>query len=65
MRNSRWLVTGSPSLIVLMVSVDVEATFEAKESSQKSGAVCEGRGGCHGLPDPYSPCGLCGHQSNV
>ena len=64
-RKSRWLVTGSPSLIVLTVSVDVEATFEAKESSQSSGAVCEGRGGCHGLPVPYSPCGLCGRQSNV
>ena len=50
-------VMGSPSLIVLMVSVDVKP-FRAQD-------LCESRGGRHGLPVPNSPYGLCGRKATL
>ena len=44
-------ILGSPSLIVLMVSVDVKQ-LRAQE-------LCESRGGHPGFPVPNSPYGLC------
>ena len=52
-------VLGSPSLIVLMVSVDVKQHLKKKEEAYVSGQVlCESREGCSGLLVPNSPCGL-------
>ena len=47
-------ILGSPSLIVLMVSVDVKQL-----RAQELRGVCESRGGHPGLPVPNSPYGLC------
>ena len=51
-------VLGSPSLVVLMVSVDLKQHLK-KTSSQSSGAVCESRGGRPELTVPNSPNGFC------
>ena len=49
-------VMGSPSLLVLMVSVDVKPLDIVQE-------LCESRGGRPGLPVPNSPYGLCGRKA--
>ena len=49
-------VLGSPSLIVLMVSVDVKLRAQG---------LCESRGGRNGLPVPNSPYGLCGRNATL
>ena len=54
-------VMGSPSLIVLKVSVDVYiATLNWLELRN-----CESRGGRHGLPVPNSPHSLCGRIATL
>ena len=55
-------VLGSPSLVVLMVSVDLKQHLK-KTSSLSSGAVCESRGGRPGLPVLNSLYGLCGREA--
>ena len=49
-------VLGSPSLISLMVSVDVKH----HEGDQE---LCESRGGRPGLPVPNKPYGFCGRKA--
>ena len=51
-------VLGSPSLIVLMVSVDVHSNTGTWPLRAQE--LCESRGGRPGLPVPNSPYGLCG-----
>ena len=50
-------VLDSPSLIVLMVSVDVELHLKKKEEEEELRAeeLCESRGMRPGLPVPNSP----------
>ena len=47
-------VLGSPSLMVLMVSVDVNTELNADTRVQE---LCESRSGRPGLPVPNSRCG--------
>ena len=56
------VVLGSPSLIILMVSVDVQQYITWPIRVQE---LCESRGGRPGLPVPNSPYGLCGHTATV
>ena len=59
-------VLGSPSLIVLMVSVGVKLHSTRTGQCHNFGAVCEGRGGRPGLPPvPNSPYGLCGRKATL
>ena len=51
-------VLGSPSLIVLMVSLDVN-----QHNICQAQVLCESRGGRPGLPVPNSPYGLFGRKS--
>ena len=55
-------VLGSPSLIVLTVSVDVNNT--ERVSAFRGRELCESRGGRPGLPVPNSPYGLCGRKQH-
>ena len=55
-------VLGSPSLIVLTVSVDVKQHLK-KKRVLRAQKLCESRGGRPGLPVPDSPCGLCGRKA--
>ena len=57
-------VLGSPSLIVLMVSVDVKQHRTNHEPSELRSCV-KRRGGRPGLPVPYSPDGLCGRKATL
>ena len=52
-------VLGSPSLIVLMVSVDVKQHWTTHDRAQ---GLCESRGGCPGLPVLNGHYGLCGRK---
>ena len=56
-------VQGSPSLISLMVSVDVKQHFN--ENRDRAQELCESRGGHPGLPVPNSPYGLCGRKATL
>ena len=56
-------VLGSPSLVVLMVSVDLKQHLKKKTLSLSSGPVCESRGGRPGLPVLNSLYGLCGREA--
>ena len=58
-------VQGSPSLIVLMVSVDVKHNTETK--AQSSGAVCESRWPSWASSPSLtvSPYGLCGRKATL
>ena len=51
-------VLGSPSLTVLMVSLDVN-----QHKMCQAQVLCESRSGCPGLPVPNSPYGLFGRKS--
>ena len=53
-----------PSLIVLMVPVDVKQHLKMK-SGARAQDLCDGRGGRPGLPAPNSPHGHCGRQATV
>ena len=55
-------VLGSPSLIVLVVSVDVKAILEENSRTKE---LCESRGGRPGLPVPNSLYGLCGRKATL
>ena len=57
-------VLGSPSLIVLMVSVDVKQ-HGRRNSAHRAQELCENRGGRPGLPVPNSPYGLCGRKATL
>ena len=52
----------SPSLIVLMVSVDVKRHRRQKKRAQE---LYESSGGRPRLPVPNSPCGLCGRKATL
>ena len=54
-------ILGSPSLIVLMVSVDVEQHLKKLRAQE----LCESRGGRPGLPVPNSPYDLCGRKATL
>ena len=62
---------GSPSLTVLMVSVDVKQQGNmhthwsqfVPSISPRHVTLCESRGGRPGFPVPNSPYGLCGHKA--
>ena len=53
-------VLGSPSLIILMVSVDVKQHSTWNSDTQE---LCESRGDRPGLPVPNNPYGLCGRKA--
>ena len=53
-------VLGSPSLIILMVSVDVKQHSAWNSDTQE---LCESRGDRPGLPVPNNPYGLCGRKA--
>ena len=53
-----------PSLIALMVLVDVKQNLK-KKSGARAQELCESRGGRPGLPAPSSPHGHCGRQATV
>ena len=57
-------VLGSPSLIVLMVSVDVKQHLK-KNVCFSAQELCESQGVCPGLPVPNNPYGLCGRKSTL
>ena len=69
-------IPGSPSPIILMVSVDVKQHLK-KEKTHTSGnselelyylraqELCESRGGCPRLPVPNSPYGLCARKATL
>ena len=57
--KSRWLSWCCPSLIVLMVSVDVKQHWTWTGPQE----LCESRGGRPGLLIPNNPYGLCGHKA--
>ena len=52
-------VLGSPSLISLMVSVDVKQHLEEIDELRAQ-ELCESGGGHPGLPIPNKPDGFCG-----
>ena len=52
-------VLGSPSLKVLMVSMNV------KQHDRRAHELCESRGGRPGLPVPEGPYGLCGRKTTL
>ena len=52
----------SPSLIVLMVSVDVKQHLN-KSFVLRAQELCGSRGGRPGLPVPNGPYGLCGRKA--
>ena len=54
-------VLGSPSLISLMVSVDVN--HHERRSILRAQELCESRGGRPRLPVPNKPYGFCGRKS--
>ena len=56
-------VLGSPSQIVLTISVDVKQHQKKKPVSFKAQELCGGRGGRPGLPVPNSPYVLCGREA--
>ena len=56
-------VLGSPSLIILTVSVDVKQ-HSTKTRKYRAQELCESRGGRSGLPVPFSPYGLCGLKAS-
>ena len=56
-------VLSSPSLTVLMVSVDVKRHSE--DDRNRAQELCERRGGHPGLPVPNSPYGLCGRKATL
>ena len=58
--NVEVAVLSSPSLTVLMVSVDVKSTL--KNRAQE---LCESRGGRPELPVPNSPYGRCGRKATM
>ena len=59
-------VLGSPSLTVLMVSVDLKATFKADDEAViRAQELCESGGGRPGLPVPDSPYGLYGSKATL
>ena len=59
-------VLGSPSLTVLMVSVDLKATFKADDEAViRAQELCESRGGRPVLPVPDSPYGLYGRKATL
>ena len=58
-------VLGSPSLIVLMVSVDVKQHKTRTALEFRVQELCESRGGRPGLPVPNSPYGLCGRKATL
>ena len=66
-------VLGSPSLIVLLVSVDVKQHGANGPSGlcghiatlNKHQELCESRDGRPGLPVPNSPLGLCGREATL
>ena len=53
-----------PSLIALMVLVDVKQNLK-KKSGARAQELCESRGGRPGLPVPNSPYGLCGRKATL
>ena len=55
-------VLGSPSLIVLMTSVDVRQHWT--RTHIRAQQLCETRGGRPGIPVPNSPYGFCGRKAN-
>ena len=57
-------ILGSPSLISLMVSVDVKQHLE-EIAELRAQELCESRGGCPGLPVPNSLYGLCGCKATL
>ena len=56
-------VLGSPSLMVLMVSVDIKQHLKKKAVWFKAQELCESGGDRPGFPIPNSPYGLCGRQA--
>ena len=57
-------VLGSPSLISLMVSVDVKHYERRSETLRiRAQELCESRGGRPGLPVPNKPDGFCGRKA--
>ena len=54
---------GSPSLISLMISVDVKQHWT--ELAQTVHQLCESRGGRTGLPVPNNPYGPYGHKATL
>ena len=54
-------VLGSPSLIVRIVSVDVEQHLNKHRAQE----MCESGGGRPGLPVPNSPYSLCGRKATL
>ena len=57
-------VLGSPSLIVLMVSVNVKQHLK-KKNVCRAQELCERPGGRPGLPVPNSHCGLFGRKATL
>ena len=59
-------VLGSPSPVVLMVSVDVRDHKAILELNRcRAEELCESRGDRPGLPVPNSPDGLCGRKATL
>ena len=56
---------GSPSLLVLTVSVDVKQLWSWTWHLVRAQKLCESRGGRPGLSVPNSPYGLCGRKVTV
>ena len=55
-------VLGSPSLIVLMVFVDIKQHWTTRIRAQE---LCGSRGGRPGLPVPNKLHGFCGHKATL
>ena len=53
-------IPGSPFLLVLIASVDLNVSLEERDRAQ---GLCESRGGHPGLPVPTCPYGLCGRKA--
>ena len=56
-------VLGSPSLIILMVSVDGKQ--HSTSTADRAQKLCENRGGRPGLPVPNNPDVFCGRKGTL